>query len=99
MTIFPTNWKNPVFDPFFFSILGQKKKNFPENLALSRTNSYGFLAPCKISEKTNDTIPRKCLDRMTDGRTEGLTDPILWDPSGYCRGSNNKFNIKITTKI
>ena len=25
----------------------------------------------------------------TDGRVEGPTDPILQDPSGYRRGSNN----------
>ena len=24
---------------------------------------------------------------QTDGRTEGQTDPILYDPSGYRRGS------------
>ena len=69
----------------FFSILGQKKKFFSENPALSRTTSYEFLAPCQISEKTNDTIPRKCLDR----RTEGRTDTILKDPSGYRRGCKN----------
>ena len=43
---------------------------FPENPALSRTTSYEFLAPCQISEKTNDTIPRKCLDKRIDGRTD-----------------------------
>ena len=48
-----------------------------ENPALSRITSYGFLAPYKNSEKTNDTIPRKRLDRRTDGKTEGRTDPIL----------------------
>ena len=41
-------------------------KFFPENPALSRTTSYGFLAPCQNSEKTNDTIPRKRLDGRTD---------------------------------
>ena len=30
------------------------------------TTSYGFLALCQNSEKTNDTIPRKRLDRRTD---------------------------------
>ena len=30
------------------------------------------------------------MDRRTDGRMEGWTDPIFLDPSGYCRGSNNK---------
>ena len=28
-------------------------------------------------------------DGRMDGRAEGLTDPILEDPSGYCRGSKN----------
>ena len=41
-----------------FPILGAKK-NFLENLALSRTTSYGFLAPCQNLEETNDAIPRK----------------------------------------
>ena len=48
------------------------KKNFSQK-ALSGTTSYVFLAPCQISEKTNDTIPRKCLDRKAEERT----DPIL----------------------
>ena len=35
-------------------------------------------------------------DRSTERRMEGCTDPILWDPSGYRRGSKknpdeNKF--------
>ena len=66
----PINWKNPVFGPFwalFSQFLG--KKSFPENRVLSRTYSYEFLAPCQISEKTNDTIPRKRLDRRKDGQT------------------------------
>ena len=56
---------------------------FPENQALSHTTSYGFLAPSQNSEKTNFTIPRKHQDRRTDSRTEGQTDPILYDPCGY----------------
>ena len=50
-----------------FPILGAKRI-FLENPGLSRT-SYRFLAPCQNLEKTNDTIPRKRLDRSTDGRT------------------------------
>ena len=53
-----------IFGPFS-QILGQKNF-FPENPALSRTTSYGLLAPCQNSEKTNDTIPRKRLDGRTD---------------------------------
>ena len=70
-----------------FPILG-KKYFFLENLALSRTTLYGFLVPCQDLGKTNDTIPRKCLDRWKDGRTEGQTDPISQDPLGYRWGSN-----------
>ena len=49
------------------------KNDFPENPALSRTTPNEFLAPCHISEKTNDTIPRKRLDRTTDGRKDEQT--------------------------
>ena len=48
-----------------------RKKNFLENLTLSCTTSYGFLAPCQNLEKVNDTIQRK---HRTDGRTEGWKD-------------------------
>ena len=70
--------KNPVFGPFLvhFPILGAKKNYFLENLALSRTTSYGFLAPCQNLEKSNDTIPRNHSDRRRNGGTEGRTDPI-----------------------
>ena len=54
-----------------FPILGVKTF-FLENLALSSTTSYEFLAPCQNLKETNDTIPRKRLDR----RTEGQSDPI-----------------------
>ena len=57
----------------FIRIKEQKKIFLSENPALSRTTPYGFLAPCQISEKTYDTIPRKCLDRK-DGRMEGEKD-------------------------
>ena len=30
-----------------------------------------------------------------DGKTEGWTDPILQDPSGYQRGSNKYINKQI----
>ena len=71
MTKFSNKLKKPFLVHFgpFLPIFGQKKI-FLENLALSRTTSYAFLAPCQISEKTNDTIPRKRLNRRTDGRTD-----------------------------
>ena len=81
-----TKFSNKLKEPCSWPILGpfpQFSKHFLENLALSRTTSHGFLALCQISEKTNDTIPRKCLERRTDGRTEGKKDgrPAGWrDP-------------------
>ena len=50
------------------------KKIFLAYMALSCTTSYGFLAPCQNLEKTNDAIPRKCLDRQKDGRKGGWKD-------------------------
>ena len=47
------------------------KKIFPENLALSCTTTYGFLVSCQNSERTNDAIPRKHLDRRMDRKIEG----------------------------
>ena len=60
MTQFFNKFKKPCFWPIF-PIYGAKRI-FLENLALSRTTSYGFLAPCQIQ--------RKCLDRQKDGRTD-----------------------------
>ena len=56
-----------------FPILGAKNF-FLENPALSCATSYGFLASCKNIEKTNDTIPRKHLDRWKDGRKDKRMD-------------------------
>ena len=56
------------------------KKTFLENLALSHTNSYGFLASCQNLEKANDTILRKSPDRQDrrmKRQMEGQTDYIL----------------------
>ena len=49
------------------------KKFFLENPALSHTTSYGFWVPCQNLDKTNDTIPRKCLDRRKEGPKDGQT--------------------------
>ena len=72
-------FKKPCFWPIFGPFSDFWAKKFPpENPALSCTTSYGFLASCQNSEKTNDTtISRKRLGRRTDGRTKGRTDPIL----------------------
>ena len=40
---------------------------------MSRTTSYGFLAPCKNIEKINDKILRKSTEGRKDG---GRTDFI-----------------------
>ena len=78
-------FKNPILTHFWptFPVLGANNF-FLGNPALSRTTSYGFLASCQNLEKTNDTIPRKHLDRQDgrmdgrmEGQTEGRTDPIL----------------------
>ena len=67
MTKYFNKFKNPVFGPFLVHFPNfEGKKNFSENLALSHTTSYGFLAPCQNLEKTNDRIPRKYPDRRTD---------------------------------
>ena len=50
--------------------MGQKKFS-PENLAVSGKTSYEFLAPCQISEKTNDTVSRKHVDRRTEEQKDG----------------------------
>ena len=67
MTQFSNKFKKPGLWPIF-PIFGAKKI-FLENLALSRINSYGFLAPCQNLEKVNDTIQRKRPDRRKDGQT------------------------------
>ena len=36
---------------------------------MSRITSYGFVASCQNLEKTNDTFPRRRLDRRKDGQT------------------------------
>ena len=63
--------KNPGFGPFLVYLPKFWSNNFfPENQALSCTTAYGFPAPCQNSEKTNDTIPRKCQDRRMGRRTD-----------------------------
>ena len=68
MTKFFNIFKEPCFWPIFPMLWA--KNFFLENPTLSRTNSYGFLAPCQNLEKTKDTISRKRLDRRKDGRTD-----------------------------
>ena len=64
MTKFFNKFKRPcfwtIFGPFSFISL--------ENLVLSCTTSYGFLAPCQNIEKNGLT------DRRMEGQTEGQKD-------------------------
>ena len=71
MTKFFNKFKKTYFWPTF-PIFGAKKF-FPENLALSSTTSYRFLAPCQNLEKTNNKIPRKRPERFRHGRKDGQT--------------------------
>ena len=71
MTKFSNKFKKPCFWPIF-PIFGAKKI-FLENPALSRTTSYGSLAPCQNLEKVIDTIQRKRPDRRKDGRMDEQT--------------------------
>ena len=86
MIIFLNKFKKPCFWPIFgpFSQYWEQNIFPPENPALSCTTSYRFLAPCQNLDKTNDAIPRTY--GQTEERTEGQTDPISLDPSGYCWG-------------
>ena len=72
-----TKFSNKFKKPCFWHIFGAKRF-FKKNPALSGTLRHGPLTPCRVSEKTNEPIPRKLpdrrKDRRTDGRTEGRTD-------------------------
>ena len=88
MTIFFNKLKKHCFGRFsvHFPNFGGKK-NFSGKSGSATHNFilYKFLVPWPNLEKTNDTIPRKRLDRRTNrrrtkgrkgGRTEGRTNPI-----------------------
>ena len=94
MTKFSNKLKKPCFWPIlglFFPVLGLQK--FPENPALPRTTSYEFLAPCQASEKANDTIPRKRVDRRTDGWKDGQT--LFYRTLPATAGGPKKINKKL----
>ena len=76
MTKFSNKLKKTLFLAHFGSIFPilEVKNIFLENPAQSHTALYGILAPCQILEKTNDTTPRKPLDRRMDGGTERWKD-------------------------
>ena len=74
MTKFFNKFKKPCFMPIlgpFSSFLGQIF--FPEISSSVTYNFYGFLKPSKHLEKTNDTIPKKCLERRKDGRADAIS--------------------------
>ena len=98
MTKFSNKLKKPCFWPILgpFSQCLEQKKNVQENSVLSRTTSYGFLAPCQNSEKVNDMIQRKRPDRRKDGWKDGQTlfyrtlaatagGPIIWSCNNVYR--------------
>ena len=76
-----------------------KNKIFPKYEICTGTQNiiHGFLATCQKLNKNNDTIPRKHLDRKTEGQTEGRmegqSNPIWMDPFRYHQGSK-----KLVTK-
>ena len=74
MTKFSNKFKKPYSGPVFglFSPFFGQKKYFQKS-ALSRIIRHGPLTPCRVSEKTNEPIPRKLLDRRTEGRKDGQT--------------------------
>ena len=70
------------------------KKKFPENMALSRTTSYEFLAPCQISEKTNDKkvqgIIRKTFCDCFSSKKQCLRfilNCFMWEIKGFYQSS------------
>ena len=80
-----------IFDIFWSFLL---KGDFSKKIrVLSHTFPYGPLTPYKASEKTNEPIPRKLLerrtDRQTDEQTDGRTDLNSYYPSGCSQESKN----------
>ena len=72
---------NAFKKPCFWIIFGpfsQLENIFPENVDLSCTFSYRFLAPCQNLEKINDTIPRKRLDRQKDRQKDGRNNRLYF---------------------
>ena len=72
-------FKNSVFGPFC-KIFGQKISRKSSSTMQNLIQVFSTMP--KFRKKTNDTIPRKHLNRKTEG------EPTLWDPSSYRQGSN-----------
>ena len=84
--------------PCFWQILGPfsqflGQKNFSWKIRLYHAQLHmGFQRHAKIQKKLTTQFKENA---RTDRRTEGRTDPILQDLSGYRRGSNKLFIIII----
>ena len=58
---------------------------FPKNPALSHTTIYGPQTPCQVSQKTNEPIPTKLMDRLKEGWKDRQTlfyRPLLAEVKG-----------------
>lgn len=91
MAKFLNKLKKKLFLVDFLTLMGHFL--FINNPVLSRTTSHGLLTSCQsffFFKKNSDPILRKRLqmDERTDRWKDGQSDPILWDPSGYRRGSH-----------
>ena len=91
MTKFSNKFKKPCFWPIF-PIFGAKKI-FLENPALSRTTSYGFLAPCQNLEKVNNTIQKKHPEETSGRWKDGQTLFYMTLPA-TARGPKNDYSYK-----
>ena len=67
MTTFSNKFKNTIFGAF--SPYFGEKNVFSKNLPLAHSTTWA-----SVSEKNNETIPRKLPDRQTDRRREGWKD-------------------------
>ena len=99
MIKFFNKFKKPCFWPIFgpFSQCWGKK-NFPENLTLSCTTSYRFLAPYQNLGKTNDTIPRKRHNKLKDGWKDRRSDRPYFTGSFWLTPRVQKDTRKTTLK-
>ena len=90
MTKVFSKFKNPFVGP---KILAHLAKVFLKNPVLSHTSLYGFLIPCQNLDKTTDPIPRKRLDKRTEGQT--LFYRTFWGTAGGLGGRGGGSNKKL----
>ena len=82
MTKFFNKFKTSFSGPFLAYLPNfegkKKKKKKLQKIWLSRTTSFRFLAQisglCQNLQETNDTNPRKRLERWKDGRMDRRTE-------------------------